>query len=165
MIIDSRYPNFFLYPEIVNDKAISEEANVLRKEACDAQYSADQIYSLFGNKSAAISKALEIVEECSVFGWDGENAKPISMNVLENTSIFVRALPESEPIPDFSPLPNGKLSLEWIKSQDCIFSLIIGDNNRLPCAWVNGEDNGSAVVKFNGENIPELILQRIKEIK
>jgi hypothetical protein len=76
----------------------------------------------------------------------------------------VRALPDNIPLPEFTPEPDGSISLDWIRSRNRVVSLSIGQSNRLAYAWLDGADRGHTVVHFDGQNVPSRVLNDIKAI-
>lgn len=79
-----------------------------------------------------ISRELEkIFEECSSDGWDGERAKPVSEEVLQNASIFFESLPPSVELPQIAAEPDGAVSLEWYRSPEKVVSVSVNPGGRL----------------------------------
>ena len=74
---------------------------------------------------------------------------------------FLRTLPDGVSLPEFSIEPDGSISLDWIESRDRLFSLSIGENNRLAYAWLDGTNKGHGVENFDGQQIPKRILDGI----
>lgn len=125
---------------------------------------AEQSQALFGEKAVAISKLKAMAMECAEADWNGDGAvpvNPISVFLAEN---LVRALPDSIPLPEFSPEPDGSVTLDWILSQYRVFSISVGTSNRLAYAWLDGSDKGHAVAQFDGERVPPRIVDCIAEI-
>ena len=77
---------------------------------------------------------------------------------------FVWKVPADIPLPEFAPEPDGSVCLDWIQSRRRLFVLSIGRTNRLAYAWVDGEDKGHGVVRFDGSNIPTQVLQGIRSV-
>jgi len=125
---------------------------------------AEQSLALFGEKAAALSCLAALATECSEPGWDGEDAAAIDPLAVLWTRRFVRALPAAIPLPEFTPEPDGSLSLDWIQSRHRLFSLSIGRSNRLAYAWLDGADKGHAVARFDGRNVPARVLEGIEAI-
>ena len=82
----------------------------------------------------------------------------------ELASDFVRALPEDVPPPEYATEPDGSIALDWIQSRNHVFSLSIGEESRLPYAWLDGAESGHGVAGFDGETIPPSILEGIRRI-
>ncbi|HEV7928092.1 MAG TPA: hypothetical protein VGR14_22260 [Verrucomicrobiae bacterium] len=77
---------------------------------------------------------------------------------------FLRALPEGVALPEFSVEPGGSISLDWIESRSRLFSLSIGGNHRFAYAWLDGTNKGHGVESFDGQQIPERLLDGITAI-
>lgn len=73
----------------------------------------------------------EIFKECSAMGWDGEQAKPISSEVVEYTKVFLRFLPLGIEAPEISAEPDGAITLEWYRTPTLVLSISIN-----PDGWV-----------------------------
>jgi hypothetical protein len=144
--------------------AISPEAQVLRHAASALVKSAEQSQALFGKKAEALSRLAALAGECAGEGWDGESAAAIDPWAVLWAGRFVRALPEGMPLPEFAPEPDGAISLDWILSRNRLFSLSVGHTARLAFAWLDGSDSGHGVARFDGQNIPQRILQGIEDI-
>ena len=79
-----------------------------------------------------IPRELEkIFEECSSDGWDGERAKPVSKEVLQNALIFFESLPPSVELPQIAAEPDGAVSLEWYRSPEKVVSVSVNPGGRL----------------------------------
>jgi len=117
----------------------------------------------FGDgKRNLVSEIMEMVEECSLQDWDGNDAAPIDFHTLDLTKDFIFALPDELPIPEAAPEPDGSISLDWIWSKNRTLSLSIGKTDKLAYAWLDGTDQGYAVARFDGKNIPKRIIDSIR---
>jgi len=125
---------------------------------------AERSQSLFGEKAAAISQLMALANDCAEQGWDGDGACAIHPTALQNAKDFLRALPESFPMPEFAPEPDGAISLDWIHSRHRLFSLSVGSSNRLAFAWLDGADRGHGVARFDGLSVPLRVLSEIQSI-
>ena len=144
--------------------AISVEAENVTRNAAAVLRAVEESQALFGKKAFAISEMKVLVDECSEPNWDGYDSKEIDPLVSHNTEKFLRALPDSIPMPEFAPEPDGEISLDWIVTKHRMFSLSIGKSIRLSYAWLEGTDRGHAVAHFDGYIIPERILHNILSI-
>lgn len=144
------------------DTGISSEAGFLRQAAQDTQNSAEQSQALFGDKGNTIDRIQELVEECSLAGWDGYDGCPISSEAAHLANDFIRVLSSGLPMPDISVEPDGEIALEWIASRSKVFSISIGETNRISYAWLDGGDHGHAVAIFDGKKIPRKIVEGIQ---
>jgi hypothetical protein len=138
--------------------AVSSEAHAAQQAAIAVVDSAERSQSLFGEKAAAISRLSELAYE-----RDDYEAKPepVALFMAEQ---FVRALPDTVPIPEFAIEPDGSVSMDWIRSRNQMFSLSVGTNHRLAYAWLDGADKGHGVAGFDGERIPPKVIDGIREI-
>ena len=105
-----------------------------------------------------------LANECVDPNWDGHGALPLTQLAVFRTEAFIRALPESVPLPEFAPQPDGSISLDWIQSRHRLFSVSVGVTDRLAFAWLDVTDKGHGVARFDGERIPPKILQGIRGI-
>jgi hypothetical protein len=144
--------------------AVSHEAIVIGDAMYGIVEMAERSQALFGAKSAAISQLSTLENECSEDGWDGGDAYALNPFSIYIAKQFLRALPQNLPIPEFSPEPDGSVSVDWIISRNRIFSLSIGNNHRIAAAWLEGTEQGHFVFNFSGYKIPEKVLDGIREI-
>lgn len=144
--------------------AISFEAQAAQKAATAVVESAERSQALFGEKAAAISQLRALANECAEQDWDGNEASAIDPLAVFMAEGFVRAMPDSLPLPEFAPEPDGSISLDWIQSRNRLFSLSVGTNHRLAYAWVDGADKGHGVARFDGERLPRRVIEGICEI-
>jgi hypothetical protein len=73
----------------------------------------------------------EVFEECSSGGWDGERAKPISVEVLRNAERFLSSFPLGMEAPEVGAEPDGAITLEWYRSPNKVISISIN-----PDGWI-----------------------------
>ncbi|MEI7732811.1 MAG: hypothetical protein WCO56_24780 [Verrucomicrobiota bacterium] len=154
----------FLNAYARGSSATSYEARMAQDAATAVVESFEHSQALFGEKSDAISRLNCVARDCSTQDWDGNGANainPLSIMIAEQ---FVRMLPDGMPLPDFSPDPDGSISLDWIQSRNRLFSLSIGNSSRLAYAWLDGADKGHGVALFDGETIPRRVLEGITAI-
>lgn len=136
----------------------------MRYSAAAVMRSVSESQALFGAKAAMISQLWALVEEHAAPNWDGEEALPLSAIAACEAEAFIRSLPDGIPMPELSPEPDGAISLDWIRSRHCLFSLSIGTSNRLAYAWLDGSDRGHAVARFDGEQVPPRIIEGIRAV-
>lgn len=141
--------------------AVSCEAREAQKAAKSVVEFSELSQALFGEKAAALTQLWALARDCSEANWDGAGGDPLDVDAVFNTADVVRALPEGIPIPEFAPEPDGSVSLDWIKSRNCIFSLSVGAGPNLTYAWLDGGDRGHGVARFDGGRIPTRVLEGI----
>ena len=144
--------------------AVSPEACSVRKAATKIVESIERSVALFGEKAGALSRLAALATECMQAGWDGADAVAIDPLAVLMARRFLRLLPEGVPLPEFAPEPDGSISLDWIRSRNCLFSLSIGRSNRLAYAWLDGADRGHGVARFDGQNIPARVFEGINGV-
>jgi hypothetical protein len=143
---------------------VSPEADAIHHAASEVLRAAERSFALFGEKAAALSQLAAMATECSEEGWDGDGAAGIDPVAVSLTTRFVRALPDTIPLPEFAPEPDGSISVDWIRSPHRMLSLSIGRSDRLAYAWLDGTDKGHGVARFDGQNVPPRVLEAIKDI-
>jgi hypothetical protein len=105
-----------------------------------------------------------LANECTEPDWDGNEARALDPLAILMAETFVRALPDSLPLPEFAPEPDGSISLDWIQSRNRLFTLSVSANHCLAYAWVDGSDKGHGVARFDETSIPRRVLEGICEI-
>jgi hypothetical protein len=116
------------------------------------------------DKDLKTSQIWSLAAECAREGWDGNDAKSIDRRACVAAADFIRALPDSVPLPEPAPEPDGSVSLDWIQSRNRLLSLSVGASNRLAFAWLDGPNKGHGTTSFDGKTIPPEILEGVKRI-
>ena len=73
----------------------------------------------------------EVFKECSSGGWDGDKAKPISVEVLQDAIKFLYSFPLGIDAPEVGAEPDGAITLEWYRSPNKVISISIN-----PDGWM-----------------------------
>lgn len=140
-------------------------------EACDLESAelsiarfAEEVESLLGTRKEALRNLYEVALECADADWDAAGALPVDPLAVETAADLIRALPDSLPVPEVAPEPDGGISLDWIQSRHRLFSLSVGSDDRLAYAWLDGTDKGHGVSRFDGTEIPARVLALIESI-
>ena len=105
----------------------------------------------------------EIFQECSVVGWDGGEAKPISDEVLYYTKMFLSSLPLGIEAPEISAEPDGAISLEWYRSLRKVLSISINSDGWIYYAALMGASRRHGV-DFALVSISEDLLRLISKV-
>ena len=145
-------------------RAVSPAAQEVRKNASAVVASTERSRALFGEKADAISRLWSMVMEHLENNWDNDDALPTDQIAALKAVEFIRALPTDVALPEFSPEPDGAISLDWMESRNRLVSISIGRTNRLAYAWLDGADRGHAVAVFDGHAIPERMLTEIRKL-
>ncbi len=74
---------------------------------------------------------LEVFEECSSEGWDGERANPISEDVLQCAITFLNSFPLGIEAPEVGAEPDGSITFEWYRPPNKVISISIN-----PDGWM-----------------------------
>lgn len=115
--------------------------------------------------SDALPKGLAaLVKECEEAGWDGADAEPVDPRAAFAAVDLMRALPVGLPLPEAAAEPDGSVSLDWVCSRNRVFSVSVGASRRLAFAWIDGSDKGHGVAHFDGDQVPQRVLDGINEI-
>ncbi len=99
-------------------------------------------------------------EECSLKGWDGERAEPITEQVLLHAKIFLWSFPLGFESPEIGAEPDGAITLEWYRSPARVISISINPGGRLYFAAIIGGDqrHGDGFALFEvSKDLVELI--------
>lgn len=144
----------------LEEVALQELIDVLYSLSLYSHVHVDE--TLPDDSETLISELREIAEECGEPNWDGYDALPIESRTLELAKRLVYALPEGLPLPEAAPEPDGFISLDWIWSKNRVFSLSIGKTDELSYAWIDNEDRGYGVAKFDGLSVPKRVIETIR---
>jgi len=145
--------------------SVSESGQYLRDQAALFKDYSSLPVSLDTQRHSALTDLQELIEEHSVVGWDGDQAPALSALTVENTRIFLSALPKNIPDPEFAVEPDdGAISLEWYGGYRKVVSVSIHESQRLAFAALQGTDVSNGAYRFDEEHIPATVLSTIREI-
>jgi hypothetical protein len=91
-----------------------------------------------------------------------DDQSAIPAGAIDRALRLVKSLPGDIPVPDVAIDPDGAISLDWVGSRVRVFSMSVGDSDRVAYAWINSSDRGSGVVRFTGI-LPEALLLQIRD--
>lgn len=80
----------------------------------------------------------KVFEECSSDGWDGERAKPISVEVLQCAKRFLDSFPLGMEAPEVGAEPDGAITFEWYRTPSKVISISIDGSGWLYFAAIIG---------------------------
>lgn len=144
--------------------AVSHEAEVVRNLVQDAGRRMESSQALFGKKDALLSALNVLAQGCSTVNWDGFDAVPVSPAALARAGDFIRAIPDSLPLPEISAEPDGSIVFDWIPGPFKTLSVSISASQRIPYAMIDGTDRVHAALSFVNGMIPIRLLEEIKRI-
>ena len=153
-----------LGPYAQSGSAVSLEAEMVKQAASNLVRAAEESVALFGERAEAISSLRELANECAHEDWDGGGATAIDLDAVARAEGFLRALPSGVPMPTCSPEPDGSISLDWSESRGRLFSISVSARDRIAFAWLDGNDRGHGVARFDGAVVPERVVFGIRSI-
>ena len=104
----------------------------------------------------------EIFSECSLEGWGGDKAKPISGEVLQDARKFLDSFPLGIEAPEVGAEPDGAITLEWYRSPNKVISISINPDGWMYYAALIGTSKrhgADSSLMGISDNLVELILQ------
>jgi hypothetical protein len=128
-----------------------------------------QMSNTFGFAAKGTFQQLDgIFEECSSAGWDGERAKPISGEVLQNAKTFLKSFPLGIEAPEVGAEPDGAITLEWYRSPNRVISISINSGGWLYYAAIIGATrrHGMDFALFDvSDDLLSLILEVTRKVR
>ena len=96
-----------------------------------------------------------MADECAESGFNDEDAYAIETAVVRTASAFIRALPAGVPLPEISPAPDGSIIFDWTLSKRRVFSLSIGETDRLAyaCFGLQRPEPNDFVLQDSGRGV------------
>ena len=90
--------------------AVGPEALRIAREE---EYSESAVSAWQLSRQAAMRELWEIIEETSIPGWDGDDAKPLSRRAKDALVAALFTLTPHVPMPEIVPEPDGGVAMEW----------------------------------------------------
>jgi hypothetical protein len=145
--------------------AVSAEGQFARAQVTEVWGNLDNSISLQVPHAALFDELDALVAEHSLPGWDGESAPAITYATAQHARDFIKALPASLPAPELAVDPDdAAISFEWHGGFRKVFSVSVGTSGRLACAGLNGTDRWHAALGFDGERMPSLVFEGVRQI-
>ncbi len=110
---------------------MGEEAGFVAKEMKNSRELLQKSNALSFVAKGTFQQLYEIFRECSSEGWDGERAKPISVEVFQCAKRFLNSFPLGMEAPEVGAEPDGAITLEWYRSPNKVISISIN-----PDGWM-----------------------------
>ena len=146
-----------------HSSGVSPDAISIKERLEEAENELINYFSVWINYSKVLSVLMEIYNECSVKNWDGYEADPVSIRSLENAEDFAKTLPTKFPVPEITADPDGEVSFEWYIEPLQVFSVSIGEYNKLSYAGLFGKNKTHGVEYFRDE-LPKTILENLRRL-
>lgn len=134
---------------------VHERVNDMFRKAATHAYSA---YSL-GLRQNILPALENIWDECSVQGWNGYNAAPVTVAAMQDAFSYCEQL-STRRIPDVYADPRGGIIFEWRNDPDSFFLLNFSGNGAIAYASVFGNEEihgSSKAVRIIPENIRDIV--------
>lgn len=148
----------------LHDSGFSAEAGELRQEFQYSRSKGEDSRALFGARTDAISTLWRLYNECSTEGWDGYDARPMSLAAAHAAVDLIRALPEGIPMPELTAENDGAISLDWACGRNRCLSISTNGTERLAYGWLDGSRSGSGVELFLDGRWPSRLLYEMESI-
>lgn len=145
------------------NRGISEYAKVVSDSLDDLRKEVKNENESFGSSLIETLKELdEAALDASVANWDGFGGKKIDKESYINAQKFLNNLPVGVSMPEVSIHPDGEVALEWFKNRKYVLTVSISSDEEIAYAFRFGLSKGYEK-KYFGDDIPETVLEKIKE--
>ena len=118
-----------------------------------------------GRQNEALHSLEELFEECSVPGWDGYDAQPLSREAYLEARKLILSLPIVSfiPMPEIVPEPSGDIAFEWSKGKRRTFVASVGGNNEIVYAGLYGLNKAHGTEYF-GDSLPAVLIENLRRL-
>jgi hypothetical protein len=118
-----------------------------------------------GRQDETLHSLAELFEECSVEGWDGYNALPISEEAYLEARKIIQSFPITSliPMPELTPEPTGEIALEWRKGSRYILVASVKGRSEITYAGLFGLNKTHGTEYFN-DTLPPVLLDNLKRL-
>lgn len=141
---NNNYFDDFGYKEVVNtfsNSGISKPANDLNKFAENVMGHFLNVSYNLRKYDPVYSEIMEVIVENCKPGWDGHDAKALSVSLLPKALKLSKKLDQFNTLPEITPEPDGEIALEWFGNDGSTFSISIGKDNKLRYAGLFPHNN------------------------
>ncbi len=151
-------------PILISPVGFSDDAMRLAK-FLELGYSEIRQSETFGRQNKILEELDNVFEKCSVPGWDGYDAQPISLEAYSEATKLIRSLPLVSfiPSPDIVPEPSGEIALEWYKSNRQVFVASVKGKGEIEYAGLFGFNKTNGIEYFN-DILPATILENLRRL-
>lgn len=140
----------------------SEAFRTLQNAISDFRKHAEQSIVL-GWRQELRDRLANILLETSERGWDGYDADPTSDLAIATAHYIIGLLPETQPLPDIVPTPNGEIAFEWDRGRHYLFT-ITTNQGLLSYAGILGPGRKRYGQEPLGDELPASIATTLESI-
>lgn len=113
---------------------------------------------------SALEELDELFQRCSVPGWDGYGAAPISQDAYFEAAKFLKMLPPSGPLPEIVGEPTGEIALEWYMGKHFVFVVSVAGNRTITYAGMFGKGNETHGTENFAHVLPSVVVRNIRRL-
>ena len=140
----------------------SEEARYIAKQSSETWQRMQESHSLGMKAKGVVDELYAIKEECSVPGWDGYQAAPITDETYRLAYFFLEVLPLGTPAPSPEAEPDGDIAFEWYQSPTHTLSISVSSDGYLHYSALFGPNKVFGTEAFTFCEIPNFIVSLIR---
>lgn len=117
-----------------------------------------QIPVTFAWRNLLFQEIFDILQDCSVHGWDGYDSEPVSPDTANGALELLKNLPEGIQMPAVVPEPGGDIAFEWRTDDGRHFSLSVTGPTLVYAGVFGGFSKQYGEERFFGP-VPRTILE------
>lgn len=149
---------------LISMSGCTSDTAIYVQESRERSYARLQLSNALGLIPSGIFQKLnDVVKECSSEGWDGENAKPISNDVMRNAWHFLTALPLGTEPPEISAESDGAITFEWYREPRKVLSTSVDPDGSIYYAALLGTSRRHGV-DYAHDGVSKDLLDLISEV-
>ncbi|MBU4305623.1 MAG: hypothetical protein KJ893_08425 [Candidatus Omnitrophica bacterium] len=113
-------------------RCVLEAENVFKKQEIEKHEEQIDKYSKpFDKNFQTIQRLISIKDARLEPGWDGKDARPVSLISFKNAVIFLLSVPERFASPSPGVCANGQITLEWRRQDGRLLSLAFDEKDQV----------------------------------
>lgn len=106
----------------------------------------------------------EVFVECLEEGWDGYDARPVSIGAYTDIKSFLQLLPPQYSNPDIVPEPDGGMGLEWANNDTGRFVVSFDGSGTFAYAGIFTDSSTTHGIEVIKDSLPRVIQDFINRI-